>query len=78
MCVKDLCFLVSEIKVNLEIEKEEKSMLEKELSAERDRHVREQRALGSEIDAFREKLERKQALYLELQEEKEKLIKELE
>ena len=64
--------------MQLEAEREEKKLVEKALEDERNRSSREQRALESEVDAFREKLDRKQAAYLQVQEEKEKLINDLE
>ena len=60
-----------------ETEKEEKSLLQVALDDAKSHHTREQRALEGEVDAFRDKLDKKQVVCLELQEEKENLIKEL-
>ena len=65
------------MKVEFETEREEKSLLEKALDEAQSRHSNEQKALESEVNAFREKLERKQAVCLGLQQEKDKLIEQL-
>ena len=65
-----------DVKVQYETEKEEKILVKKALEEAEDRNSREQRALENEVDAFREKLERKQAVCLELQHVKDRLLEE--
>jgi len=52
-------------------------LVQKALEEAESRYLREQKALESEVDAFREKLERKQAVCLELQGEKDRLLEEI-
>ncbi|XP_076803219.1 GRIP1-associated protein 1-like isoform X2 [Clavelina lepadiformis] len=67
---------LQDVEVQYEAERVEKKMLEKTLEEERNRHMKEQRALTNEVESCQEKVDRKQALLLQIQDEKEKLFLE--
>nr|CAB3250909.1 GRIP1-associated protein 1-like [Phallusia mammillata] len=67
---------LQDINVQYETEREEKNLLQIALDEETNRRLTECKALNTEIESYREKLDRKQASYIHLQDEKENLFKE--
>nr|XP_009859967.1 GRIP1-associated protein 1-like isoform X2 [Ciona intestinalis]XP_018669335.1 GRIP1-associated protein 1-like isoform X1 [Ciona intestinalis] len=64
---------LQDIEVQLATEREEKLLLQNDLDYEVARHTREQRAFTEEVESLREKFERKQTAFVNLQEEMEQL-----